>query len=630
MPAFKVGVFAAVALVTVIAAAIGLGQAPQMPMADPGPIAAAPGPAVIRPLPGVNDALALVKADLLTLPAAARPFTRYLWVTDGDPESAQAESLNVNMVSVGTDIVRPDGIGASPPRPGGLLLLRLDLRRYAPRVADLRRWLRVWEEFQFDPRFSLFVTPDSLKLALAACPDGRWKGRHLKWEQYESPCEPYTGKDGRTYTSEWKWRKVWHDGTVVAADAKDIVLVRATGPHVDPGLFADVVELTGSQAPVVTHGYFTARSLSAIQDADPWKTIYGGLYYDLAGVPAKAKKGTDLDALLATLGIGDVNAGVDFKKVFDQLRSDRRIAVERSKVTSGPRRVDVLPTLAGDVEAAPGIVSVSHDMKKSNIDVLKHPLANLIDFAADAHEVIWVKPNRLHGYALYDGAGARQDEAPPDVAIDHTIPVPHHRRLQPGVSCISCHEADGSDGWIPLDNAVPRLLAGGLRIFGDTTDPKATVEDTNDRLARLYKGKPAQVLQRSRDDYAAAVLAATGPWKASRAAQVDVVKVAANKLVGIWRKYHYDLVTPRVALAELGLDVPEAVALPVLRRVLPPVPGSKVGGIIPEDFRLAALKGGEPLNRANWDLAYGYAAARAKTTIPALLKELKSAPKGNK
>src|SRR4051812_30109542 len=92
---------------------------------------------VPRPrLPTWADALAATLLDLKSLHPLDQPFQRYIWVTDGSPITAKAVVWGQNIISRATVIQRAEPLGK-----GKLLLLRLDLRSYAPSTADLKDYL---------------------------------------------------------------------------------------------------------------------------------------------------------------------------------------------------------------------------------------------------------------------------------------------------------------------------------------------------------------------------------------------------------------------------------------------------------------------------------------------------------
>lgn len=579
----------------------------------------------LTPLSG--DAQAAALADLRLLSDHDQPYIRYLWIESSEVEDMKAVVLAINMVSRASTILRPVPIG----NPGSLLLLRIDLRHYAPRENDLKQWLTIWEDFQFSPAFNMLLTKGTLKFAVLQFPDWEGKGWVVRWKQVWEKTDPYKDSRGKTLNQKQVWRRLQQVEEFKLVNLKDVELVRIPGPFLNYQIHEELCDKTGSQAPVVNSRYWLSRVLSAVKDKGIYATIYGGRYYELIGIDKGAKKGTDEDVLLEKLGIGNVEKGITAKKVFDNLRSDQRVGLFRSGVTGKSRRVDFFRSLAGRLDSTTSFVSVTHDLRDQDVDIDTHPMANLLEFKDAARETIWEQPNGLHGYALFNGEGARQDEVPPDIARDHTIPSPHSARLQPAISCISCHEADGSDGWKPVINDVKRMLGSrnGLDVFGDITKLNRPVADTLDRLAGLYQGDPERALVRGRDDYAMAVLKATGPWKEGKVAQTDVVKQAATRQVKIWRDYFYNMVDAQSALQELGIKASDKKAADVLLRfVLPPdrrattnVP--KVNQtIIPEDPRLGALRLGIPISRFDWDLCYGFAAERSQFHRIELIKRL--------
>lgn len=524
--------------------------------------------------PTPEDTLKAAVADLQAVPDHRAKYCRYLWVESGEANDARAMSFAVNTISRATVPVQVAAVKGE-----SVTLLRVDLGIYFPRDSDLSEVTALWEEFRFDPRFNLLLTRDTVLLL----------SEDFVWPKLKASRQIEAEENGKRVR---KWQEVPLTREMVAGGEVDVA--RITPEVLDPH-YRRLVELTGSQAPVVTGSYFLVRALSTIQDDGLYKTLYGGLYYELAGIKKSTKQGTsDLDLLLDSIGI---KGGA---KVFDEIRSDQRVAMMRSQVTGGPRRVDLMRALAG--RDGQGSLSITHDLKAKNIDIGTHPLANLLDVKADAGEIIWDRQNGLHGYALVDGKGNLQAEAPPDVARDHTIPAPHHGRLQSAISCIRCHEAEGSDGWKSLTNDV-HALAKSLDIFGDR---KGVGRDSIDRLVGLYAGSPNKWLSRARDDYADSVLRSTGPWPNSKD-QADVVKLTGSQVAAMWKRYHWDMVDATSALREIGRE-PKAkdTSLEDLRAVIRLPPGSI------EDPRLAALISGLAINRADWDLVYGFAYERSE------------------
>ncbi len=500
-----------------------------------------------------NAAIAMALADVRTLPHHDRQYQRYIWIPNGKVEDLQDVSLTLNYISRASTIIRPIPVAGH--------LARVDVRHYAPKDADQVEWFQAWVQLRFDPRFSLLLTKDTLKFS---------RGLIVNVPDFKE------GDD----------------------------VIQVPSPHLDQAAYAALVHETQSQAPIVSHRYFIVRALSTIRDVGVFKTVYSGLYYDFVGIKTNAKKGTDEDVLFEQLGVGDVQAGLTAAKVFEKLRSDQRIAVFRSNITGRPRRADFLRTLAS--RDGQSIVSVTHDIKQANIDVGVHPIFNLLDFKDDARELIAEKANGLHLFALFDNNGKRQDEAPPDVAVDHTIPAPHSTRLQPAIGCIRCHGPDS--GWRVVHNDAKKLLGGLLDVF------PSRKADEIDRLAGLYSGDvELKLLPRGRDDYAQAILRATGPFKASKN-QTDIAKLSAERLANTWKVYWYDLVGPSQALDELGIKHDPKKAVETLRKLIPP-PLAIEGDLVPhvpEDPRIGGLLVGLSIGRSDFDLVFSFLASRMK------------------
>lgn len=611
------------------------------------------------PTPTPAQAVAVAEADSRKLPAADALFCRYVWVSDSEKESVRAASLTINYTSHASTIARPVLVEVGP-----IMVVRIDLRSYAPKLEQLEQFLHLWEDYANDPKFSILVTRDIL--ANIRYPDDkvpvvkvkkkfrkrveRSRGEdRVEWRtENKSIYHPggdyvYPDDSGRVsrnlganyYTVELKFKKVV-PGEVVfefveveevidvkITEIKDVELVRLPPEHVDPAQYNSLVSRLRTTAPIISHDYWVCRHLATVKDDGLFAELYGGRYYEFM-LYRREGKGTDEDRILEDLGIGNIDAGVTADKLFDKLRSDQRIAVFKSGVTSRPRRADFFRSPAG--RDGTGLVSITHDLLKKDIDIAKHPVMNLLKFKDAGREGISERANGLHGFWITNGVGVLQNVAPQALVEDHEIPVPYTRELQCAISCIRCHGIGKADGWKLVENDAKKLLADKIvDVFGDVTEPDRTTNDSVDRIAGLYSGDPeARLLPRARDDYARAVLGATGPWPQSKD-QVNVVSLAAERLAKIWGDRNYKMVGPRQALLELGLVVQgkddkekDANARAVLRLLLPPVVEEGVLGIVPEDPRVAALRAGLSVNRVDWDLIYGFVAPRAQKSLASL------------
>src|SRR5262245_41210254 len=531
----------------------------------PGPPGLTGPPRRIEALPVPAAALALCVADARTLPEPDRHYMRYLWLPSADVDDARAVSLAVNIPSRSDAIARPLPLGK-----GRLMVLRIDLRDHASTEADLGAWIEAWEELQYDPYFSLIVTRDTLSFVARAFPDHTATGHVTRMRKEVVTVPRYLHTDGYWYTKKWAERLSARIETVrladlarmrsssrmledshPAANLEDVELVRLPAPHLDLIQHAALCQLTRSQAPLVTAPYACLRMLTQIQDRGLYQVLYGGLYYRFAGVrQSAAKKRTDEEQWLRDLGVRD-------RADYERLRSDQRAAIFRSAVSGRPRLMEFFRTPSGRIDLTTGFTAITRDLRRQDIDIGRHPVYNLLKFEHAASAAIWERPNGLHGYALFNGQGVRQDVVPPDIARDTTIPSPHSVDLEPALSCIACHEAQGSDGWRTVTNDVKRMLSGKgidrVELLGDVSGGRLNYDDQR-RILTLYAGEPERTaLPRARNDYARAVLEATGPFKASKTAQTDVVKLAGRQLVSLVRGYRYEMLDPGRALASLGV-----------------------------------------------------------------------------
>jgi hypothetical protein len=343
------------------------------------------------------------------------------------------------------------------------------------------------------------------------------------------------------------------------------------------------------------------------------------LYPDLTGIRRHNKQGSDEDNLLERLGVGNVKQGVRAADIFNALRSDQRVAVFQSQVTGRPRRVDVLRTLAG--RDSQSIFIITQDLRNADVDIGTHFMLNLLDLAKGvkvaAKEAIWEAPNGLHQFALFNGDGQLQDEAPPDVVADTTIPPPYGTRLQAAIGCIRCHAPNS--GWRTLENDVKRLTGpGGVDIFGD--NDKKNQADVVERLVGLYGGNlELKLLPRARDDYNNAILQATDVWKASKKSNADIATLANNHLAKVYAGYWHQKVDAARALRDLGIEVKDPKkAREQLAKLLPSAGLLTTNGeavYIQEDGRIAALKVGIPIIRADYDLIRALVRQRARATL---------------
>lgn len=533
-----------------------------------------PRPVELTKLLTPADAYALAWADLQTLPSQLWPTTRYIWLQEPSVDRVKSLSATLNRISRASVTFRPVPLADNR-------MLRFDLSRLSYDVdVDITELIGAWEQLRFDPRFNLLLTPDTIKVVLSL-PKEAWPTVLVR--------------DGGKFVP-------------YALDKLDKVdVVRALPDHLDHKTVLSLHTACQSAAPVISADYFEYRCLSQIQGTGPYRTIFGGLYYQMKGIKKSTKKDqTDLDLLLEQLGATG-------KRLAEQ-----RVGLFKSGVTGKPRAVDFLPATNRRVGDGPAAVVITSDPFDESIDVTQHAIMTLGKAALrpDGFEVIYIDANGLNAYALYNGKKELVDEAPPNLVADSTIPRPHTQRLQPAISCIRCHEAEGSDGWKPVANDVQTLVDRGLDIFGDANS-KSSFTKTVQELAAAYKGRPQRFLVSARNAYQSAILECTGPYEKSKA--TDVLKLTSANLEKSYNSYWYDPITPARALTELGFaPQPRDHAPLFLRRLLAPDARAQVYGIIPEDVRIGALVLDMPIGRVEWSLVNAYAQSRANRELNAM------------
>jgi hypothetical protein len=594
-----------------------------------------------------NDLVLLAVADARTLPPGAVYYTRWLAIQDGEMKSARTASLALNYACRGSVIQKPLIVANGK-------LLRVDLTLWFPQGMDRAEGLRIWEEFQYDPMFSLLVTKDTLNflgpdalrgLTRRVKVPGAWREEtvHVYHPGGDFHYHDDTGRvlkklaPGR-YEATYKFKQ---PDRVVEEQVKpgEDDVVRLDAGHIDPNAWHELKALTHSEAPLVDHRYFKYRALRTIQENGLYRKVFGGLYYQLHGIRrakdvfGKDTKVTDLDLYFDNnLGVGNVKAGLTAEELFDRLRSDQRVAIAQSKVTDSPREVLLLPVLdarPGDVQPAG---SITGDIKDKNIDIGQRAFANLLKPFRAARESIFPGRNGLPEYGAWSGDGALQDEVPFDVAQDTTIPGHHHKRLEAAISCLRCHNAEGSDGWKPAPNDVQQLVAGRpagydrkkpdrykgslrLDIAGDLgVSPYLFDPDTADRLAARYAGNFDKAVRRARDDLAELTLRCTGPWPGG-GDQADICRLVYTRLADEYAAYIYTPVDARQVLLECGFSVPTGKAPALLHQLCPPDGRSEIPGLIPEDPRIALLKSGIGVNRSDAALAFNYICERVHRQV---------------
>lgn len=533
-----------------------------------------------RPVPNVTemkygpspaDAITYALADLSQMPKVDQPFQRYIWIPDGDPQKIAVMKYVMNLaVSKASVLVSPTVVAEGK-------LLRWDMRALAPRDGQYATLYTLWEELAYEPYFHIVkTTAESLPTNAVQIesrqddPPGSLRFKIGDQLFYKSPGNEFF----ILQNNRWVRRQL-----EIKVDR-----VATYGAHVGLEQGVMLQGLSQSNACVVRYDFFLVKALS---------TVDGGMYYRFAGIERNPKEGTAQDAFLKSLGASEA--------LVQALRSDQRAAMFRSNVTGKPRRIDAFYGVGVRPGSGTGLITMTHDMIDNDINPRSDPIRNLLNLNDQAREVIAERPNGLHIFALFDGQGALQDEVPPNIARDHTIPSPHTARLQAAIGCIRCHGPD--EGLKPFNNEVQTMLAGLLDVFGDVSS-RDQIPDQLDRLAGLYAGDLTKPVRRARNDYSDAVFRVTGG--------MTVPQVSA-RVSDIYGDYVYRQIGAFEACYELGYLVPKDRATYYLNQILPPLPQDVVG-VSPEDPIIGALKAGLRVNRYQWEQVYPDAAFRALQT----------------
>lgn len=248
----------------------------------PKPPAESLEPVTAQRVPDTTDAVAWAVQDIVLRAPHDRPFLRYLWVPPwGDVGWHQVNSFLVNSaVSQSSVIVLPEGVA------GGWLIV-WDLRRLAPKDAELKRLIIVWDALS--------------------------KGEPYFHVQVKQPvaCRSFTYLDGKTYNAR----------TFVPA------------PHVAEG-YGILERETASFSPLLRADDFLRRVAS---------TIDGGLYYHFIGFIRDGKRLTQteifrqvgLDVALSREVEGDDRAAVFQSGVTGKPRTVEQVqgAIGKARIT---------------------------------------------------------------------------------------------------------------------------------------------------------------------------------------------------------------------------------------------------------------------------------------------------------
>jgi hypothetical protein len=530
-------------------------------------------------------------------------YYRYFWFRENDPVE-----LKKDMQSFLFDLNSTAQLGVNLPyRPVQIAenILRVDLRCVSEDLAGLKKNLELYEEYRFDPDFSTLFTKETLEFVKFDKEPVIKSKVAKKVNEREVESEPYQ-HNGITYKKKWVYDTEWEEKETPITEIKDQDVIRLDPEHVDLEPYCKLKHLLQTEAPIINADYYSTRAMSSIEGKGVFKTIFGGLYYRHKNLD-RAKAGdetTDEDLLLKRLGVK--------KSDFVERKSDRRLAMFASKITGCPRIVEWAPHIAAPPEMLP-IITVTGDVSRTDIDIGRRPMYDLIDPRVTAREWLITCANGTILYVLSSAIdGKLAEKAPDDIARDHTVAPPNTTELFTPHSCISCHGPH--DGWQPAVNDIEKVfrLDG---VFGQLKNLKNSFNDIT-RVKNLYKGNPDNLFRMLRTLHAGAVLQITGPWVGAED-QTKVVQLTYAQSTKRWREYNFGLVGAKKALYELGFDTNSGeAAVTELEKLLPPLKvGLRVGHLVSEDIRTLALINEIEMPRSDWALYYSFAATRTQNTL---------------
>lgn len=309
-------------------------------------------------------------------------------------------------------------------------------------------------------------------------------------------------------------------------------------------------------------------------------TLKPGRYYDFVGI-----EGDNLERFLAKfdLKLADLDLGL----------KDERAALFKSKPTGKPRLIKVLTSNVARPSKSRGIVAVTYDITDEQFEAINDPIENLIKFDFAAYEIIADRPNGTHIYTIFNKDGILQKEGDPKIAPDHREPEELGSKvLQSGLSCRRCHGY--GHGWQHFDNDVYTMLKGEFAVFDDLSS-NITRNETLVLLSRLYSSQPSQkplgVLEIGRQLYSQTVdkitLGRELPFMAETLHNIHVSYKSTLNAADVLEEIGFIAKTPEDALA-------------FINRVFPETLGAQEHPIV------GALKAGIPIQRTQFERAYGY------------------------
>jgi hypothetical protein len=525
-------------------------------------LTAGPGPRVepVR-VPTPRDAVSHAANDLASVPPHDQKFQRYLWFPEPTPQRIGLAAYVLNQSVGHADSYRPVVLHRGA-------LLRIDLRGLAPREKDFLRLRDLWEEMAAG-NFYFHTIRNVIT--------------EFKQDPILVPSDPWRHENGRVYRQRWETPPPIRKEVLTSEFALHTNLEKALLLHV----------LTGeSKNPIMLGEQFILQATTTTRH-----TNFDGLYYRFRGMePVPGRM--DIDVWLERFGSS-------WDQVLN-LDSDSRAGMTRSRVTNKARRIDFFyGTNVRPSRGAP-LITLTHDIARGNNDVTMNPIRSLLADRWDAIEAIAILPNGLQEFAIFDADGRLADSVPDTIAHDNTIPGIAEKILEPGVSCIICHNKQ--DGYLDFRNNVKELMQAGFIPIDDETSKKDPLE-TLEQLRAKYGGNLDFRIKDTRNDLARAVYLITGGMS---------VKEVGDELQKVRDDYFYTPMTPQRVLKSLGVVVESEQQATELLNEICPLPPANRYGIRMEDPILALLRINSPnapqeINRIDWEPIFSDVMLRVTT-----------------
>ena len=464
-------------------------------------------------------AVTLAAQDLATLPEDRHKFTRYVWIVEPSEKQRAALMMAVNQ---------------------GLSHAATPVTFTA--TANGRQGVG-------------FVAPTLARIDLSIIGGAKIGLIGQQWENLVF-AEPYFHESGRDPNPDYKPAPEEGKPDTRTATEKLEFLLPAPASYLPVNDIGSLIKGCRSNVPIVRADWLVEKALS---------TINGNRYYQFRGIA----KETKLNDYLKERGVNVDNLTANRKIV--------RTVVAKRQPTKSPGAIVLAPTT--DVAPTGGLVSVTFDMVAEHRgDPEFDPERNLFGAPKfDAAETIVTLENGQHEYALWNGKGELQDEAPQNAAADPTF-LPHDLpRLFPAMSCINCHGQ--KNGWLPIDDRIRTLLSNGVDVLADFSRKEPDAPATFDKLAGLYLRPYDTGLDVARNVYADSVFLATGGQD---------VATASAWTSDVYREYASVDVTAEQAAIELGLGGLEGLPKPEFN----------------EDVKRLNLRARLPINRRDWEQVY--------------------------